>query len=190
MLSTMMRRVVRVSLGCSVAFCGVLAASAAQANPAFPMELQAAVPMPCQPACTLCHNTIQGGPGNLRPSGIVKTWTDPTVVMGAPLDGNNMNSLGPVVMEIKALNPPLDTDKDGVPDIMELQMGEDPNQADGLALCAVGGGSTTAGPVYGCARVAPNGKVDDLGAVASAFVALLGVSAVRRRASRRRSRVI
>jgi hypothetical protein len=182
MLSTMMRRVVRLSLGCSVAFGGVFAASAAQANPAFPMELQQAVPMPCVPACTLCHATTAGGPGNERPSGIIKTWTDATVVMGAPLDGYNASSLGPVVMEIKALNPPLDSDKDGIPDITELMMGEDPSDPkNATAVCA-------AGPTYGCVHVAPNGKVDNVAAAASAIVGLLGIAAVRRRVTKKRAR--
>ena len=184
MFSTM-RRVVRISLGCSIAFSVVFGTAAASANPAFPMYLQQDVPMPCQPACTLCHNTTMGGPGNLRPSGIVKTWTDPTMVMGAPLDGNNANSLAPVVTELKALATPLDTDKDGVPDITELMMGEDPNQADGPPLC--GTGSSNNSPViYGCVHVAPRGQVDDVAAAASAVVALLGVSAVRRRAAKKR----
>jgi hypothetical protein len=178
MLSTM-RRVVRISLGCSIAFSGVLAATVATANPAFPDALKQAVPMQCVPACTLCHNTIMGGPGNERPSGIIKTWTDPSVVMGAPLDGYNANSLAPVVMEIKALNPPLDSDKDGIPDIMELQMGEDPSDPTNTTpVCATG-------PTYGCAHVAPRGEVDDVAAAASAFVALIGVSAVRRRVKKR-----
>jgi len=159
-------------------------AAGARANPAFPQLLKDNVPMPasCTPAtmCILCHNTNAGGPGNIKPMSMGTTWT----MYG--LDGNQPGTLVPTLNNVRAAMPAQDTDHDMVPDVMELAVGSDPNNADPNAPLICGAGAAT-GPEYGCVRVARQGPIDHVGAVAAAFVALIGLSAIRRRtASKKR----
>ena len=172
-----MRRALRTTLSSAVAVGAFCVASGAHANPAFPTLLQQLVPMPCLPDCTLCHNTTAGGPGNIRPHSMGTTWP----MYG--LDGNKFDSLGPALMQAKAAMQ--DTDMDGIPDVDELSMGLDPdNAALGARACEIGAAAPKP-VVYGCARVAPQGQVDNVAAAASALVALVGVAALRRRTARR-----
>jgi hypothetical protein len=148
----------------------------ARANPGFPLLLQQNVPMPCLPPCTICHQTNVGGYGTIRPGSIGSSWKG---MFG--LDGGQASSLVPALMAAKGANN--DSDGDGIPDVTELAMGENPSDpTNAMPLCTATGGSTTATPTYGCVHVAPRGHVDNVAAVASAMVALLGVSALRRRA--------
>jgi hypothetical protein len=175
------RWIVRTSVLSSILAGSMLASIDAKANRLFPGLLKDNVPMPCAPLCTLCHKTTGGGPGNLRSDGIVTTWTQQEIVMSSDvLDGNNANSLVPVLKAIEKLQPPLDTDKDGVPDLQELMMGDDPDTPGQASLCA----NITAGPTFGCARVAPEGQIDNVAGLASGLVALMGIAALRRRAHR------
>lgn len=157
---------------------------AARANPAFPGLLQQNVPMPCLKGtgCTLCHNTDMGGPGNIKIPSMGTAW----IMYG--LDGTKPETLVPALNNAKGAMQ--DTDHDGVPDVTELMMGDDPNTAGppaapgavplgGPEWCAAGEASS--GPMYGCFRVARPAPVDNVGVVAGAFVALLGLSAMRRR---------
>jgi hypothetical protein len=136
------------------------------------MKLQAAVPMPCLPACTLCHNTTAGGPDNIRIGSMGSTWP----MFG--LDGHVPDTLEVALANVRSAMQ--DTDHDGTPDDVELSMGRDPNSADPNAMVC-GAGAPPAGPEYGCFRVARPAPVDNVGVVAGAFVALLGLSALRRR---------
>jgi hypothetical protein len=171
------RTLLRASLLLAIAATSSIAVPA-RANPGFPMLLQQNVPMPCLPPCTICHQTNAGGYGTIRPGSIGASWKD---MFG--LDGGQLNSLVPALMAARSSN--YDSDMDGIPDVTELAMGENPSDAtNAMPLCNASGGSTTATPKYGCAHVAPRGKVDDVAAVASAIVALLGVAALRRRGAR------
>jgi hypothetical protein len=173
-----MRSVARqLGLSCLVVVAGVFSAGGARANRDFPMLLQQNVPMPCLPPCTLCHQTLAGGPGNIRPMSMGTTWP----MYG--LDGSQASSLVPTLNNVRAAMPPQDTDHDTVSDVDELAMGRDPDVADPNAFVC---GAAT-GPEYGCVRVARQGPIDNVGALAGAFVALIGLSAVRRRtASKKR----
>jgi hypothetical protein len=97
---------------------------------------------------------------------------------GGNLDGNNPDSLIPV-LDLVMANPPLpDVDGDGTDDFAELRVGADPNDpAPGASVCG--------GPVYGCGRLAKPGPVDDVAAVSAAAVLLVGLSALRRRVAHR-----
>ena len=154
----------------------IFTASAGQANPVFPGQLKANVPMPCLngPGCTLCHNTDQGGPGNIKLHSMGTTWVQPQI----GLVGADANSLVPALNNARAQMQ--DTDGDTIPDTVELAAGEDPNNPTPGALWC-GAGVASSGPVYGCGRVARRGPIDSVGAVAAAVVAAIGLFAARRR---------
>ena len=163
-------------LGATCFFTG----AAARANPLFPGMLKQNVPMPCLQGmgCTLCHNTDAGGPGNIKPHSMGQSW----IIYG--LDGTKPDSLVPALNNAKEAMQ--DTDGDGVPDVIELSLGDDPNTAGtpaapGPQWCSAGQGGGSSGPMYGCFRVAPPAPVDNVGVVAGAVVALVGLSALRRR---------
>lgn len=170
------RRALRVTLPCVISAATLFIVEPAEANPEYPMLLSQNVPMPCVPQCTLCHATLIGGPGNELSYGIVTTWKNPEITMGSVIDGS-AETLVPTLMAIRALNPPLDSDKDGIPDLTELMNGDNPDIAGTASLCG------NAGPVYGCARVEPKGHVDNAAAVSSAVVLLMGIGVLRRRRS-------
>jgi hypothetical protein len=204
MMFTAMRGALRVTVPCVISAGILLTGESAEANPADPALLAQDVPMPCVPPCTLCHATLAGGPGNVLTYGIETTWTNPEITMGSVLDDSQV-TLVPTLDAIRKLNPPLDSDKDGIPDLTELMMGENPNLAGSAWLCDEAGGhglpNKTVGAdasdsgiasdtrsaantsVRGCARVAPKGDVDNAAAISSAVVLLMGSRALRRRRS-------
>ena len=75
----------------------------------------------------------------------------------------------------------LDTDHDGTSDVDELEMGRDPN--DPSPMARVCGGTVDTSPEYGCgeSRIARRAPLDDVGIIAGAAVALVGISVMRRR---------
>lgn len=170
----------RVS-GATLVAVGMLVASSAGADPTFPAKLKADLDMPCIPGCVVCHRDSSGGFGTLR-----------TTTTGNPGFGANLkNSYGLNVLDPKTLEsalksaeadkPPPDVDGDGTPDIDELKSGEDPNDPTPHAsVCS-------AGPEFGCVRIARQGPVDGVASVAGAAVLALGVAAFRRRRARWRS---
>ncbi len=173
-------------LSAVVALFAVLCAPSANANPAFPAELQTILHMPCVPQCTVCHRDNLGGLGTLK---FITNKAGMTMQngfgrnlqsKGMVLDGNDPNSLAPAIMI--AMMTPFDSDGDGTTDFVELMNGDDPNDFNpGARVC----GGAAAGPEYGCGRIAKPGPVDDVGVVAAAAVALVGVSALRRRVAPR-----
>lgn len=178
MLSTT-RTILRASLlSAVVGVCSV--AAPARANPAFPMLMQQQLMLPCAPDCTICHLTDAGGLGTLRDKSIGKSWKE-----NFGLDGNAVSSLAPAIMAAEG-PPPNDADGDGIPDITELTMNENPSDPMNLApLCPMGGMTTTPKNItYGCVHVAPRGSIDSTAATASAIVVLLGIAALRRRGPR------
>jgi hypothetical protein len=179
MLSTT-RTILRASLlSAIVAVCSDTAP--ARANPLFPGIMQQQLMLACAPPCTICHLTNAGGIGTLRDKSIGKEWKE---MFG--LDGLVVSSLAPAIMD--AEQAMTDADGDGIPDITELKMDENPSDpTPGAALCPPAGTAPPpTGPTYGCVHVAPRGQVDNIAAAASALVVLLGVAALRRQRPRAR----
>ena len=176
---------VRWSLVGTVLAAAALFAQAARANPAFPGVLHDQLHMPCVPTCLVCHATLEGGKNNFKqaitPSGqSVPGFGEHLFHLPCGLDGADAASLAPALMCLMDMDPMSNVDQDATPDLTELSVGADPNNADPNAMVC-GSGAPPAGPEYGCVRVARQGPVDNAGVAAAAFVALLGLSALRRR---------
>jgi hypothetical protein len=152
----------------------VLVASSAGADPKFPDKLRADLKMPCTPGCAVCHLDASGGPGRLR----MTTTGNPGFGMNLKnygLTTSDLNSLELALKAAAADSPPPDIDGDGTPDLDELKKGDDPNDP------TVGASVCSAGPEFGCVRVARQGPVDGVASVVGAAVLALGVAAFRRR---------
>jgi len=120
-----------------IAALGILAltmSTPAHATPNFPPAIQSYLMLDAQPECTLCHvgtqriGSVNTAFGRLaRERGLMRY---------------NVASLELALRAIEAEN--VDSNGDGVPDIMQLRMGESPNPEDETV------------PAYGCgANVAP-----------------------------------
>ncbi|HEX3597950.1 MAG TPA: hypothetical protein VHU80_22730 [Polyangiaceae bacterium] len=174
------QRILRASLFCAIGVATSLAAHTAHANPAFPELLQQNLGLTCAPACTICHLTNEGGLGTVKPNTIGSEWEG---MFG--LDGLSPSSLVPALNDAKLAGADADADQDGMPDYVELMMNENPSDPTNAApLCGPGSPKQL---TYGCAHVAPSGHVDNVGAAASALVAMFGLSALRRRSRRNRT---
>jgi hypothetical protein len=159
----------------------ILYSSAAAANRKFPGILAERLHMPCAPTCLVCHDSENGGLNTLRTitvNGQQLPGFGKHIKSACPVDGLNENSLlddsvWACVVDVSQMS---DLDGDGVPDLQELTIGQDPNDPADHPLC-------TDQPAYGCApdRVARGGPIDDVGGVAAAAVALAGLSVFRRR---------
>ncbi len=136
---------------------------AALASPTFPPVVQETFSLSREPACTLCHNSLQGGIGTaVTPVGVY--------LRSRGASAGDTNSLKGALAAMLAEKH--DADGDGVTDVDELKAGTDPNGS------AVGYGEPA---VYGCgARVASGNGTS--GAFA-AIVAFAGALVFRRRRS-------
>jgi hypothetical protein len=140
----------------------LLLVSSAWAISNFPPMLEESLGMPCQPQCTVCHETNVGGSGTVtQPFGIA--------MMGAGLLTSDLTSLDAAVAELEAAGT--DSDGDGEPDVAELTAGTDPNVAD-AAMCE---GAVEA-PTYGCLSV-----TGGAGAAGGVLLAVGAMVAARRR---------
>ncbi len=116
----------------------------AQASPSYPAEVESQLGMPCAPQCTLCH---EGTPGTGTATSAFATAMRDRGLTG----GTNMSALHAALQGMDADG--VDSDGDGVTDIDELTVGDNPNGGD--PFCSAGGQST--GPRYGCAAVPGTG---------------------------------
>ncbi len=147
-----------------------VAARPASGSPAFPGVVQSTLNMPCAPPCTLCHRDLNGGLGT-----VVQPFGKAMIAHDA--EATNQDSVRSALAALEA--DAVDSDGDGVPDISELERGQNPNVKGDAGLC---------GPTYGCgAHVAPARHLDGFAAIAGAITALALAGAARRR--RRRKRV-
>ena len=127
----------------------------------------------CVPLCTACHNTTQGGPGNIN-------------VFGAELENlgllpGNAALVDVAIQALVAANPPPDSDGDGTSDVDELNAGDSPSIAG-----PAGVGQFCPDINYGCgAHIAAAPPRDRLSLIPAALVAL-GLIAARRRKSKSR----
>jgi hypothetical protein len=134
-----------LALGLSVSF-----ARPAGASDTYPGAIREALSgMPCDPPCTVCHETLSGGIGTAtKPfAESIKATADlgccnEDLVAGA-LETMRNSCAG----QGGNAPPGCNSDGDDMPDIEELEEGRDPNVSGVGNLCG--------GPVYGCgARVA------------------------------------
>jgi len=137
-----------------------LFAASALASGTYPSALESELGMPCQPTCTVCHETNGGGGGTV-------TRDFGAAMMARGLTGGSQTALLTTALDAMAADN-VDSDVDGTTDIDELVEGSDPNPG-AAPFCDV------VVPVYGC-----------FGGSSAGFGlgALLGLGALRRRRPR------
>lgn len=130
----------------------------AVASPSYPNAVQKASGSPCPPPCTVCHESESGGYGTAT-----KPFAESMMAVG-DLEAEDEQLVAPAIAALKAAQ--IDSDADGVDDVSELALGDDPNLFGEGDLC---------GPQYGCgARVEPEGPIDGAAvALAAGVVALM-----------------
>ncbi len=166
------RMVRRYAAACLTLLGLLLTCIPCHAHNTYPQQLADELNMPCVPQCTICHRDNLGGFSTVvEPFGIAMqkeglTFFPPT--------------LEPAVKKLET--DMVDSDGDGVSDILELSAGQDPNGS--IDLCAI------KSPQYGCgAHIAQPPSPDHSGAIAALFMAsVLGASAQRHARRRRRQR--
>jgi hypothetical protein len=165
-----------------------LFAPGAAASPIYPGELQDALDLGCAPPCTVCHQTIEGGYGTIRPGSFgAAMLSQGGLVAGDPERLRcALSLLAPECEETPACADPgrtcadVDSDGDGTNDVQELRDLTDPNNESGDTFC---------GPRYGCgARIAGRaGSCRDDPAAAHLVALLVALGLVRRRMSAHRA---
>jgi len=121
--------------------------------------------MPCTPPCTLCHRDLQGGRGT-----VVQPFGRSMIARG--LTYQDPESLARALGELHANS--VDSDGDGVPDITETSLGNDPNAVAGSSLC-------TQTPAYGCGAHVARQRPRDLSAAAVLGLGVLALCLAIRR---------
>lgn len=112
-------RIFALSMGSLV----VLGAEVASASPNFPTVIQEELGMACVPRCTVCHTVEPGKAGTaLRPFAVT--------LSGLGLKAAATETLIAALSELPA---DVDSDEDGVPDLVELQGGAMSDPAVGSA---------------------------------------------------------
>jgi hypothetical protein len=126
-----------------------LSALSASASPTYPEALAGQLELACPPACTLCHDTMEGGPLTAnRPFGIAARRLG--------LFSGNTEQLLQVIAQMEANGT--DSDGDGTGNVAELRAGGNPNDPGTTPLgcytppaeedgggCATGGSTGHAG---------------------------------------------
>jgi hypothetical protein len=158
-------------------------APAALASDTYPGAVQSALGT-CNIQCTLCHQTLAGGPGQLNTNfgEAIQATADLSIRQPSsiPTALQRMEE-GPCLENLTAMPVPgpCDSDADGMGDVAELRAGRDPNVSGEGNLCG--------GPTYGCgARVARGGSDFDWAALLIAGAAAAALIAGARRSSRLR----
>jgi len=129
----------------------VLSATAL-ASPLYPLEIRDLSGAPCEPACTVCHESNLGGSGSVnQPFG--------EAMMARGLTGaSDTDALAEAYSQL--VDDAVDSDADGTSDAEALASGLEPNT--GAPLCDV------VTPTFGCLSHSP-------GAPGAALVGLLAV---------------
>jgi hypothetical protein len=110
----------------------LLVAMPCHAFPEYPAVVEATLRLSAPPACTLCHTDPNGGQGTAQ-----QKFALTLKQFGLP-NTEDIKELQAILEDVDACN--VDSDGDGVPDIVEIQKGTNPN--DGPA-----------GPVSDCGNV-------------------------------------
>lgn len=160
----------------------LLGSPLAGASEPFPALIQEHLGMPCEPLCTICHQTLTGGLGTvhkpfglaMKSQGVFVLTTDKIAPALDALEiGDDTNGDG--VPD----TAPIDSDLDGTPDIAELRLGLDPNLYGPVSTCITP-------PAYGCGARIPKAPPGDGYAATAALMAAFGL--VLSRLVRRRHR--
>jgi hypothetical protein len=127
----------------------ILTALPLSASPSYPQALEAELELSCAPACTLCHDTMEGGSLTAnRPVGIA--------LRRLRLASGDPQQLLQVIAQLESNGT--DSDGDGTGDVAELRAGGNPNDPDNAPLgcytpppaeeeggCAVAAGAPSGG---------------------------------------------
>ena len=128
----------------------------------------------CVPLCTACHNTTQGGPGNINVFGATLESSAIGLIPG------DATRVAPAIHNLAIAMPPIDSDGDGVSDVDELNAGDSPSIAG-----PAGVGQFCPDITYGCgAHIAVAKPVDRLSLIPASLV-VLGLIGLRRRGARK-----
>lgn len=161
---SLVSRIARCHAACGVLTGVLLTCAPSHAHNTYPQQLADELNMPCVPQCTICHRDNLGGFSSIvEPFGISMQKAGLTFIP---------SSLDPALKQLEAER--VDSDGDGVGDILELSAGQDPNGK--VDLCSI------QSPKFGCgAHIARPPTPNRAGELAALFVAsVLGVSALRR----------
>jgi hypothetical protein len=104
----------------------MLLALPASASPTYPEALAGQLELSCAPACTLCHDTMAGGPATVNTRFGIEVRARRRLVSG------NTEQLFAVITQLEADGT--DSDGDGTGDVAELRAGGNPNDPDNAPL--------------------------------------------------------
>ena len=144
----------------------LLAHGVSQASPEFPGEIQGLLGMDCPPSCGICHIDPDGG-------GDLTIFGGRMKITGGLVAGDT-STVWPALATIEMARPIIDSDGDGLGDIVELRANLNPmingNEKPDEIVC----------PKYGCgARVATQKPLD--GSALLFAVAVAGYLGLRTR---------
>jgi len=148
----------------------LLGSSIAHATPGFPAVIQSSLGLSYQPPCSVCHQNGVTGFG---------TVTTPfgAALRQRGLRAGNDATLRAALDELEREG--IDSDGDGTPDVAELRMGQDPNQAGDASLIGEEPRYGCGAALVGASRTAGSGWL-------WAAMALIAGWAARRRSPKRR----
>ena len=137
----------------------------ALASTSYPAQVRTSLRLDAVPACTLCHVNDLGGDGTaIRPFGV-------SVSRLGALGNDNLASLTSALGSVE--RDGVDSDQDGISDVVELRQGTDPNRgAEGARELPT--------PMTGCALAGRSFDANALG-VSMLCVAALALASLRRR---------
>lgn len=130
----------------------LLVVTTGHAFPQYPPAIKSHLGLAKEPGCTTCHQTDPGQRGNAS-----KQFAFVLKQLGLDTSTPDTNALGVALDSDRACN--VDSDGDGTLDIVELQQGSDPSDANGEPVSDCGDTSYTGPyPKVGCSL---NHNTDD-----------------------------
>jgi hypothetical protein len=150
-----------------VAFMALIFPSTLMASARFPGQVQSALGLSYQPACSLCHVKGNTGPGTAE-----TPFALSMKARGLQAGGRSSVASALTLLE----GDRVDSDGDGITDVDELRKGADPNSPDPTTLAG------RADPSYGCGGGSSQGRNE----VSGPFPAMLAALAIWARRRPRR----
>ena len=156
-------RAMRLFVAVSALAATLGAGSAAQATSGFPDTIVAHLGLSFMPPCSVCHASASGGGPMAKPFGVA--------LQERGLSPGDDGSLERALDQLET--DAIDSDGNGVTDVMQLRAGNDPSSGESLL-----------GPemTYGCAGTVARGSLDEHAwpTFAALLVALVGLVTMRR----------